>query len=70
MIKAILLKNLKGDKICRNARIVMIADVVDAITSGRPYKPVQEMDAAIKILRSDEGKYSKEFVSVLEKILE
>jgi len=63
-------KGLKGDKICRNARIVMIADVVDAITSGRPYKPVQEMDAAIKILRNDEGKYSKEFVSVLEKILE
>ncbi|OLN33552.1 HD-GYP domain-containing protein [Desulfosporosinus metallidurans] len=63
-------KGLKGDEICRNARIVMIADVVDAITSGRPYKPIQEMDAAIKILRSDEGKYSKEFVSVLEKILE
>lgn len=63
-------KGLKGDEICRNARIVMIADVVDAITSGRPYKPIQEMDEAMKILRSDEGKYSKEFVSVLGKILE
>jgi len=63
-------KGLKGDEICRNARIVMIADVVDAITSGRPYKPTQEMNEAITILRSDEGKYSKEFVSVLEKILE
>ena len=63
-------KGLKGDEICRNTRIVMIADVVDAITSGRPYKPTQEMNEAITILRSDEGKYSKEFVSVLEKILE
>lgn len=63
-------KGLKGDQICRNARIVMIADVVDAITSGRPYKPPQEMNAAIRILRSEERKYSKELVSVLEKILE
>lgn len=62
-------KGLKGDEICRNARIIMIADVVDAITSGRHYKQPQEMGAAIKILRSDEGKYSKELVSVLEKIL-
>lgn len=62
-------KGLKGDEICPNARIVMISDVVDALTSYRPYKSLQEMDAAIKILRSDEAKYSKEFVSVLEKIL-
>ena len=63
-------KGLKGDEICRNARIAMIADAVDAITSGRPYKQAQEMDAAIKILRSDEEKYSQELVSLLEKILE
>lgn len=63
-------KGLKGDEICRNARIVMIADVVDAITSGRPYKQPQEMDAAIKILRSDEEKYSQELVSLLGKMLE
>lgn len=63
-------KGLKGDEINRNVRIVMIADVVDAITAGRPYKQAQEMDVAIKILRSDEEKYSQEFISVLEKILE
>lgn len=60
---------LKGDEISRGARIVMIADVMDAITSGRPYKQVQEMDTALAILKSDEGKYFKEYVSVLEKIL-
>lgn len=63
-------KGLKGDEIYRNARIVMIADVVDAITSGRPYKQSQEMNVAIKMLRSDEKKYSQELISVLEKILE
>ncbi|MFZ7134316.1 MAG: HD-GYP domain-containing protein [Eubacteriales bacterium] len=60
---------LKADEICRNAKIVMIADVIDAITSGRPYKPTQGMDAAIKILRSDEEKYCQELVTVLEEIL-
>lgn len=63
-------KGLNGDEICRNARIVMIADVVDAITSYRPYKSPQELGTVIKILRSDEGKYSEEFISVLERILE
>lgn len=63
-------KGLKGDDICRNAKIVMIADVVDGITSGRPYKPIEEMEAAIKTLRRDKEKYSQEYVSVLEKILE
>lgn len=63
-------KGLKGDEISRNARIVMIADVVDAITSDRPYKSSQKMNEAITILRSEQGKYSEEMLSVLEKILE
>lgn len=62
-------KGLKEDEICRNAKIVMIADVVDAITSDRPYKSPQEMDAAIKILISEDRKFSRKLVSVLEKIL-
>lgn len=62
-------KALKGDEICRNARIVMIADAVDAITSGRPYKQPQEMEVAVKILRNDEEKYHQELITLLEKIL-
>lgn len=52
-------KGLKGDEICRNARIVMIADAVDAITSGRPYKSPRKMGAAIRILRNEGEKYSQ-----------
>ncbi|MGF7146368.1 putative nucleotidyltransferase with HDIG domain [Anaerotaenia torta] len=63
-------KGLKGGEISRNVRIVMIADAVDAITSGRPYKLAHEMNEAITILRSDEGKYHQEFITLLEKILE
>jgi len=62
-------KGLKGDAICRNAKIVMIADVVDAIISGRPYRPFQGMDKALGVLRNDSEKYSQEYVSVLEQIL-
>ena len=62
-------QGLKGDEISRNAKIVMIADAVDAITSGRPYKESQKMPAAINILKTEEGKYSREFIFVLEKIL-
>lgn len=62
-------KGLKGDEICRNAKIVMIADAVDAITSYRPYKQLQNMDFAIKELRNDGQKYSQEFVDLLDKIL-
>ncbi len=63
-------KGLKGNEISRNAKIVMIADVVDAIISNRPYKSAQTIDAAIGILKSDEEKYSEEFVTVLCTILE
>lgn len=60
---------LKGAEICLNARIVMIADAVDAITSGRPYKQTQDLDAAIGILRSEVGKYSQELLTILDRRL-
>lgn len=59
-----------GIGICRNARIVMIADAVDAITSFRPYRQAKKMDAAIKILRNEKEKYPQEYILLLEKILE
>ena len=62
-------KGLKGDEICLNARIVMIADVVDAITSDRPYRPRREVEDAIKILKIEGKKFSQELVAVLERIL-
>ncbi len=61
---------LKGDEICLNAKIVMVADAIDAITSGRPYKQPRDMDTAIKILKNDGHKYPLELIPVLERILE
>jgi len=62
-------KGLKGDEICYNARIVIIADVLDAITSFRPYKKPEKLEAAINILRNDEKKYPQELIPILEKML-
>ncbi|MGI6733294.1 MAG: HD-GYP domain-containing protein [Anaerovoracaceae bacterium] len=62
-------KGLKEDEIGLNAKIAMVADAVDAITSYRPYRGAQNMDAAIKMLRDDKEKYPQELVSLLEKIL-
>jgi len=62
-------KGLKGDEICRNAKIVMIADSVDSTTYNRPYRQPQTMDVAIKKLRDEKEKYPQEFISLLEKIL-
>ncbi|MGI6085363.1 MAG: HD-GYP domain-containing protein [Acetivibrionales bacterium] len=63
-------KGLKGDEICLNSKIVMVADSVDAITSDRPYRQGRKIDEAIKALKSDGEKYSIKIISVLEKILE
>ncbi|HQE65546.1 MAG TPA: HD domain-containing protein [Clostridia bacterium] len=62
-------KGIKGEEICRSARIVMIADAVDAITSYRPYREPQTIDAAIKKLRDEKDRYPQEFVSILVNIL-
>ncbi len=62
-------RGLKENEICRNAKIVMIADAVDAITSYRPYRQPKPMDAAIKKLRDEEERYPQNYLSLLEKIL-
>ncbi|QDR79635.1 HD-GYP domain-containing protein [Sporomusa termitida] len=62
-------QGLKGDEIARNAQIVMIAEMLDGISSPRPYKQAQTIHAAIDILKSDEKKYPQELVLLLAKVL-
>lgn len=40
-------RGLKGDQICLEARIISVADVAEAITSHRPYRPALGLEAAI-----------------------
>ncbi len=48
---------LMGEEIPLPARIVTVADVFDAITSERPYKPAYPTDAARAMIRADSGKH-------------
>ncbi|MBI5005982.1 MAG: response regulator [Nitrosomonadales bacterium] len=44
-------KGLKGEEICIEARIIAVADVVEAMTSFRPYRPALGIEAAIAEIR-------------------
>jgi HD-GYP domain-containing protein (c-di-GMP phosphodiesterase class II) len=46
---------LKGDEIILEARILSVADVVEAISSHRPYRPALGMDAAFAEIIKDRG---------------
>ncbi len=47
---------LSGSDILLEARIISVADVVEAISSHRPYRPSHGIDAAIKELKDNSGK--------------
>jgi len=46
---------LRGDQISMGARIVAVADVVDAIASHRPYRPALGMDIALQEVQKGAG---------------
>jgi putative nucleotidyltransferase with HDIG domain len=60
---------LHENQISDAAKIVMVADVLDAITSYRPYKSAQQLNAAVEELKSDESKYARDIIKTLEDYL-
>ncbi|MGA2856287.1 MAG: HD domain-containing phosphohydrolase [Candidatus Sulfotelmatobacter sp.] len=58
-------RGLKGDEIPLGARIFSIADTLDAITSDRPYRPRQSLEAArAEILKWSGRQFDPEVVKV------
>ncbi len=49
-------RKLKGDQIIIEARIIAVADVVEAMSSHRPYRPGLGIDAALSEIEKNSGK--------------
>jgi putative nucleotidyltransferase with HDIG domain len=62
---------LTGEGIPLGARIVAVADVYDALTSGRPYRPAFTHEEAIERLHRESGRtLDTQVVSLLVEVLE
>jgi len=48
-------RNLKGDEILMEARIMAVADVVEAMASHRPYRPSLGIEAALEEIEKNKG---------------
>jgi PAS domain S-box-containing protein len=58
-------RGLKGDEIFLEARILMVADVVEAMASHRPYRPALGIDKALEEISQNKGiLYDPEVVEV------
>lgn len=49
-------RGLKDKDIILEARILMVADVVEAMINHRPYRPARGLDAALNVLTTNKGK--------------
>ena len=62
---------LKGDQILDEAKLIAVADTIEAMASHRPYRPSLGSDAAIKQIRADAGtKFDPIYVDAAVKLLE
>ncbi len=62
---------LKGEDIVLEARILAVADVVEAMSSHRPYRPARGVDEAIEEIRSNRGRlYDPAVVDACLEVLE
>jgi len=61
--------NLRGDEIILEARILGVADVVEAMSSFRPYRPALGTDVALEEISKNKGiLYDSEVVDVCLKL--
>ena len=61
---------LVGDEISPVARVLSVADVVEAMATNRPYRPALGMEAAMAELKQSSAKYDPEVVEACRRALE
>lgn len=60
---------LKGDEIPISAQVVALADVYDALTSARAYKPALSHEKAVEmIVKGESGSFNPKLLQVLDKV--
>lgn len=63
-------RGLKGDAILPEARVLAVADVIESISSHRPYRPALGVDAALEELQSHAGTlYDPDVVNVAVRLI-
>jgi PAS domain S-box-containing protein len=63
-------QGLVGDEICRTARILAVADVIEAMASHRPYRAALGVDAAIEEVHGKPELFDQEVVAALMRLSE
>jgi response regulator RpfG family c-di-GMP phosphodiesterase len=64
-------RGLQGDEILPEARILAVADVVEAMSSHRPYRAALGMEAALAEVREHAGvKYDADVVAACQRLVE
>lgn len=64
-------RGLSGEDICVEARIIAVADVIEAMSSHRPYRPARDIQAAIAEIQEKRGKlYDENVVDCCIRVLE
>ncbi len=61
-------RNLKGDEIPYEAKILAICDVFDALTSHRQYRSEMKFEPALQLMKNEEGQFDPEILSVFMQI--
>ncbi len=47
--------HLQGDQICEEARVLAVADTIEAMATHRPYRPAKGLAAALDEIRIEAG---------------
>ena len=64
-------QGLAGDEICLEARIIAVADVMEAISSHRPYRPALGVEEGLREIREGRAiRYDAEVVDACVKLFE
>lgn len=56
---------LSGELIPLHVRISMVADAINAMTSFRPYRPMKDIDTALKELREESNRYPQDIIDLM-----